>query len=136
MVDGSEPDVRNLVDILQAMEDIFSDPFGGDSLLVGRPLVFELVDDLFDLSHVHIPLIESHKDAPLDFGSVVENLPAIGLGDEKIDELQALEGSEPGFALLTLSSPADGLTVLGHTGIDYFGIEIFTFGATHGENYK
>lgn len=135
VIDGGEANVCNLVDILQTVEDILSYAFRGYSLLVGCPLVFELVYDLFDLSHIHIPLVECHQDAPLYFGAVVEHLSAIGLGDEEIDEFQALEGGEPGFALLALPSPTDGLTILGHTGIDYFGVKVFTFGAAHGENY-
>ena len=131
MVDRSEPDVGNIIDVLETMENIFSDAFRGNSFLVGCPFVLQFVYDLFYTVVVHASFIKCHKDAAVHLGAIVEVFLAVGFRHEEVDELESFECSEPSLAFLAFASSSDGLTVFGHTGIDNFGVEIFAFRTAH-----
>lgn len=131
MIHGRKSYVRDLIDITEAVENVLSDALGGDPLLVGCPFVLKLVDRLLDLTMLDIALVKRHEDGPLYLRAIVELLFPIGLRHEEIDKFEALKRRETRFALLAFATPADRLTILGHPRIDYFRVEILTFGAAH-----
>jgi hypothetical protein len=131
VIDRCESDVGNLVDIFEAVEDIFSETLGSDTLFVACPLILELVDHALDECHVDIALVDGLSNALLDLGSVVHFLYPGGFSHGEVDELHALEGGEPSSTLLTLSTTPNGSIIFCHTGVDHFCVEVFTFWAAH-----
>ena len=131
MVHGSESYVCDIIDVFEAMENVFPDPFGSDPFLIRCPFVFEFIDHLFDLVMIHTSFIERHEDAPLYLGAVVEVFFSVRFRYKEVDELQSLKSRESCSALFALPSATDGLTVFSHTGIDNVGIEVFTFRTAH-----
>lgn len=66
MIDRSEANIGNFVDIFELMEDVLSDAFRSDPFLVGSPFRLEFVDNLLDVVHVYISLVDGFSDAALN----------------------------------------------------------------------
>lgn len=131
MVNGSEPDVGDLVDVFQFPKDVFSDALGSYALFIGGPFVFEVVDHGLDRRMVNITLVDRFFNTAFNFGPVVEFFFPGALRDDEIHEFHPFERREAGFAFFAFATAADGFSVFGYSGVDDFGIEVLTLWAAH-----
>ena len=126
-VDRGEPHVGNFVQILQFLHDDLADKGTADLLLHHVVQAsFDLGHDGFHLFHGDRALFAGSYDAVQHLVAVEGFTAAVPLDHHEEDFFHLLVRGKALAAFFAFSAPADGMTLLGRTGVDDFGIRGFT----------
>lgn len=131
MIDRSETDISYFIDVLEFIENIFSDTFRGDSFFVCCPFTLKFVNNSFDLIDIDTSFITSCHDTTLNFGSIVHFFVSASFCDEEIYEFHPFESGISGFTFFAFTSSTDGSSIFSDSGIDHFCVEISAFETAH-----
>ena len=118
-VDRGKAYIGYSVQVFEFVHDDFTD-FGAwyFTIFFVEDFGFDLVQDLFNLLYGNRTFVAGTHDAVLDFGAVVLFAALVFFDNNKWNCLYFLVSGEPLAALVTLSSPSDGIIVRNRSGID------------------
>lgn len=124
-VDRREPDIGNLVELVQLLHDFFADDptFNFTFAHLLDPLL-DAIRDVLDRGRADGSFLAGFLEAGQDFRAVERLAPPVFLHDYRENFFNPLVGRIAAFTAETLAAPSNDLAFLGHTRVHHLVFEL------------